>query len=193
MPLDKVAYGKLVAAFLRAGWNPPAPDDRVLNHILDDINSLPGTSTLVLSKTERESLELVSEGLSESEQASRLGLSKHTIQTRLRRVRQKLGARNTTHAVALGITLGVIDGSDRPALEAELSAKERVSLTFCAHGYQRGEQAQILSCAMETIASRLTSARRKLGAHTSTEAVAIAIKSGLIGPVHGEQDQQQER
>jgi LuxR family transcriptional regulator, maltose regulon positive regulatory protein len=55
-----------------------------------------------LSKPELEVLRAAAEGLSAQETAERLFKSQHTIVTQRRTIQAKLGARNVSHAVALG-------------------------------------------------------------------------------------------
>jgi DNA-binding CsgD family transcriptional regulator len=55
-----------------------------------------------LSKPELEVLRAAADGLSAQETANRLFKSHHTIVAQRRAIQAKLGARNVSHAVALG-------------------------------------------------------------------------------------------
>lgn len=61
-----------------------------------------------LTERERQVLRLAANGLTRGEMAVRLNLALDTVKTHTRRLREKLGARNTTHAVALGLSRGLI-------------------------------------------------------------------------------------
>lgn len=61
-----------------------------------------------LSEDERTVLALSRDGLSQSDVAAHLGLSLATIKARLKRAHLKLHATNTTHAVAIAVTLKLI-------------------------------------------------------------------------------------
>jgi LuxR family maltose regulon positive regulatory protein len=64
-----------------------------------------------LSGREIEVLELVAEGLTNQEIASRLFLSLHTIKAHTRNIYGKLSVHNRTEAVARGRALGVLSSS----------------------------------------------------------------------------------
>lgn len=57
-----------------------------------------------LSIEELETLRLASEGLAQKEIATALGVAEPTVKARLTKAKDKLGARNTTHAVRLAIS-----------------------------------------------------------------------------------------
>jgi len=61
-----------------------------------------------LTEDERIVLALSRDGLSQTEVAQELGLSLATIKVRLKRTHLKLNATNTTHAVAIAVTLKLI-------------------------------------------------------------------------------------
>lgn len=63
-------------------------------------NTIPRHGT-PLSDREAKVLQLVADGLSSGQIATRLFLSEHTVKSHVRRALARLGARNRTHAVAM--------------------------------------------------------------------------------------------
>jgi LuxR family maltose regulon positive regulatory protein len=61
-----------------------------------------------LSERELEVLQLIAEGLTNPEIASRLFITLNTVKAHSRNIYGKLGVRNRTHAVAKGRTLGIL-------------------------------------------------------------------------------------
>jgi DNA-binding CsgD family transcriptional regulator len=61
-----------------------------------------------LDASEVDALELAALGLSARESADVLGVGLMSVKTRRRNARLRLGARNTTHAVALAVVLGLL-------------------------------------------------------------------------------------
>ncbi|NLS21175.1 hypothetical protein HGP16_32270 [Rhizobium sp. P40RR-XXII] len=66
------------------------------------------SSVLKLTAREREVLQLAAEGWKERQIASRLGITDHAIDKYMRSCREKLGSRNTNHAIALALRKGLI-------------------------------------------------------------------------------------
>jgi DNA-binding CsgD family transcriptional regulator len=62
-----------------------------------------------LTLVQRETLTLIAEGFSNAEIGQRLQLSTDTIQSRIKKILIKLGARNRQHAVALALRRGIIE------------------------------------------------------------------------------------
>ncbi|RMD49536.1 MAG: LuxR family transcriptional regulator [Alphaproteobacteria bacterium] len=80
-----------------------------LNEKALELDRAEGTPRLPqLSPREADVLRLLGLGLNRSAAAERLGISEHTLRVYLESARRKLGARNTVHAVALGIARGLI-------------------------------------------------------------------------------------
>lgn len=71
-------------------------------------HTLQNSSVLKLTVREREVLQLAAEGLKEWQIASRLGVTDHAIDKYMRSCREKLGSRNTNHAIALALRNGLI-------------------------------------------------------------------------------------
>jgi two-component system NarL family response regulator len=67
-----------------------------------------------LSPRERDVLRLVSQGLTNREIAAELDISWGMVRQHMIRVRVKLGARNTTHAVVIALRAGVIRLDEQP-------------------------------------------------------------------------------
>lgn len=63
----------------------------------------------VLSSREVEVLRLVAGGNANKEVAARLALTEETVKSHLRSILAKLGAKDRTHAVAIGIKRGIIE------------------------------------------------------------------------------------
>lgn len=61
-----------------------------------------------LTDSELAALALAAQGYSVSETARRLYKGDETIKSQLGRIRLKLGARNTAHAVAIAVAAGVV-------------------------------------------------------------------------------------
>lgn len=62
-----------------------------------------------LSRYERQVLQLLAQGFSQSEVAQRIYRSVHTVSYHLRNCQEKLQASNSTHAVAIALSLGQIE------------------------------------------------------------------------------------
>jgi LuxR family quorum sensing-dependent transcriptional regulator len=65
-------------------------------------------------------------------------------------------------------------------LSRRLSPRERDCLAFVADGKSDWEVSEILSLSETTVASHMQNARRKLGAKSRAQAVALALQAGLI-------------
>lgn len=70
----------------------------------------PRTSTAddLLTKRQREVLELIAHGMNEGAIATRLVVSPDTVRSHIKSLRRRLGARDRAHAVARGYHLGVL-------------------------------------------------------------------------------------
>ncbi|AVW92057.1 helix-turn-helix transcriptional regulator [Celeribacter baekdonensis] len=65
-------------------------------------------STPALSPRELSAITHIAKGLSRAQAAAELGISEHTLRVYIESARHKLGALNTTHAVARALSMGVI-------------------------------------------------------------------------------------
>jgi two-component system nitrate/nitrite response regulator NarL len=61
------------------------------------------------------------------------------------------------------------------------SAREREVLDLLAEGATDGEIATVLELSPATVQSHVRNAKAKLGARTRVQAVALALRRGLIG------------
>lgn len=73
------------------------------------VASSPPEGEVTLSPREREVLQLIADGLSTKQAATRLDISESTVKTYLRTLFDKLGATHRAHAVALALRHRVID------------------------------------------------------------------------------------
>lgn len=122
-PKNHIILGKLVHAFIRAGWNPPRPSTRIAHHILEDMREgrdpvhrdvAIDAATLELSPRQRTVLTLTAMGMEGPNVAKALGISHETVRWNLKKARSRLGARTTAHAVAVALRAGIIVLPRRP-------------------------------------------------------------------------------
>lgn len=69
----------------------------------------PGGTGSPLTRRQRETLQLLADGLSTADVASRLGLSAETVRTHTKAILARLEARDRTHAVAIGLRSALIE------------------------------------------------------------------------------------
>jgi DNA-binding CsgD family transcriptional regulator len=105
----KVFVGKLMVSLIRRGWRPPRQmPPRGMNRLLDDLENIPYNATLELTPYEVLVLSMFAAGHTYPTIAADRGVAVVTVQTQAKHIRRKLGANNTTHAVAIAIRRGVI-------------------------------------------------------------------------------------
>jgi len=75
---------------------------------------------------------------------------------------------------------GGCEGAIRMSRSPDLTPRERDCLSSAARGMTYQEIAGALDVSPRTVEQHLASARRKLGAHSTAQAVAIATRRGLI-------------
>lgn len=73
-----------------------------------EIEGRPDKSAPNLSPRERDALSMLAAGRSRAQAAERLSISEHTLRVYIESARHKLGALNTTHAVANAMSRGLI-------------------------------------------------------------------------------------
>lgn len=71
----------------------------------------------MLSNRQLEILQLMAQGHTAMSAGKLLFLSPKTVKAHMQLTRMKLGARNTAHAVAIGLTTGVLNPSDIDRVE----------------------------------------------------------------------------
>lgn len=99
--LANVLPGEHLVVLAPAGW----PSRDLLEAELPTAHPV----TAALSVREQEVLSCVAGGSSLREIAEQLTIAEATVRTHLANANRKLGARNRAHAVALGLTLGLIE------------------------------------------------------------------------------------
>jgi DNA-binding NarL/FixJ family response regulator len=98
-------YQEHVARFER---DAESRNRRGLTLVVTETPKAPKAVRARLSKREQGILELVAQGLTDTEIADEIGLSQYTVKTHIRRVYEKLGAKNRPHAVTLGFGQGLL-------------------------------------------------------------------------------------
>jgi DNA-binding CsgD family transcriptional regulator len=74
---------------------------------------------------------------------------------------------------------------DAAAPRPRLSARERAVLSMLNRGWNLEEISMLASMSPRTVEAHIASARRKLAAVTTTDAIAAAEAWGLLGPERG--------
>lgn len=104
----------LVRILIKQGWNPPRPSERILLAVIDDIEKVTqdrggycSSPSLDLAASELRAIDLAAGGLTVQEAADRAGISFESQKDQIGSARQKLGAKNTAHAVAIAIRTGL--------------------------------------------------------------------------------------
>jgi DNA-binding CsgD family transcriptional regulator len=120
-PKKHVMLGRLIHAFIRAGWNPPTPSSRVAQHLLDDLaevgagegggsgNGSHRSSCAALTPRERTALTLTAIGMTGPKAAEAMDVSHETIRSHLKQARHRLGASTVAHAVAIALRDEIIE------------------------------------------------------------------------------------
>jgi DNA-binding CsgD family transcriptional regulator len=114
-PENHIVLGRLIHAFIRAGWNPPTPSSRIARHMLEDIEEARVTTDghvatdAPLSPQQRVALSLTAAGMNGPETAEVMEISHETVRSHLKQARQRLGACTLAHAVAIALHEGIID------------------------------------------------------------------------------------
>jgi DNA-binding CsgD family transcriptional regulator len=67
---------------------------------------------ITLSEREQQVLDLIAEGMTNAAIGHRLGLSEHTVKSRMRTLLRHLAASDRAHAVAIGYQRGLLGGLD---------------------------------------------------------------------------------
>lgn len=100
----------VIVQLLKEGWRPPPLPTDAAERLLDDIAATTtGRQTLELTDREHTILEGIATGETEAEIADDLGLAPDTVHKAQGKIREKLGARNAAHAVAIAAREGLLD------------------------------------------------------------------------------------
>lgn len=106
----RVLYGIVIRQLLKRGWRPPPLRDEQALRLIQAMASVDvhgGTNRL--TPHDLRLLTLLATGLHYHEVAYKLGISEASVKDEMKLARSKLGARNTTHAVALALDQGLIE------------------------------------------------------------------------------------
>lgn len=109
MTPQKRLRAETVKALIERGWSPPPPTNAIAQRILDDIEAVHPQATLDLAPREIEALQLLADGHTYATAAAEMHLATDTVKTYIEKVRHRLGAKNTPHAVALAFRSGILD------------------------------------------------------------------------------------
>jgi DNA-binding CsgD family transcriptional regulator len=121
---NHVILGKLIHAFIRAGWNPPTPSSRIAGRILDDLAEVDAGAcrdsrqgnhrplSAALTPRQRTALTLTAIGMTGPEAAEAMDISHQTIKGYLKDARRRLGASTVAHAVAIALRDEIIEPPD---------------------------------------------------------------------------------
>ena len=83
---------------------------------------------------------------------------------------------------ASGLRRVAVHAREAPAPRPRLSARERAVLAMLNRGWNLEEISMLASMSPKTVEAHIASARRKLAAVTTTDAIAAAAAWGLLGP-----------
>jgi len=116
-PKNRAVLGRLMRAFIRAGWNPPSSSNSIAEQILEEIDDggdsveahIATDPALGLSAQQRVALTLTAVGMSGPEAAEVMDISHETVRSHLKQARSRLGACTLAHAVAIALNEGIID------------------------------------------------------------------------------------
>ena len=114
-PENHIVLGRLIHAFIRAGWSPPPPSSPIARHLLEDIADVRGptdgavATEAPLSPQQRVALTLTAAGMNGPETAEVMEISHETVRSHLKQARNRLGACTLAHAVAIALNEGIID------------------------------------------------------------------------------------
>ena len=75
-----------------------------------------------------------------------------------------------------------------PLLPADVGSESRAILGLLAEGYTLGEAAHLVGISRRTADRRVAEARRALGVHRTTEAIALASRLGWLAGTRADRD-----
>jgi DNA-binding CsgD family transcriptional regulator len=131
----------------------------------------------MLTNAERRTLLLIAQGHDVAAVAEITMVSMETVKTQLKTARTRLGARNTTHALALALQSQqfVLPAINIPTL----TRRQDDVLGLFAAGLGYGDAAHQLGLSIETVKTHARRARTKVGAANRAHAVAFVLAARL--------------
>jgi DNA-binding CsgD family transcriptional regulator len=108
-----VFWGKVVWVFIRRGWSPPKPDERIMADLLNAFERVGHDDVVahrndVLTDRQSEILQLFADGFDTVETADLLGIASATVKFHTTDLLRNLEAKNRSHAIAIGFRTGLI-------------------------------------------------------------------------------------
>ena len=120
-------------------------------------------------------LRLWAEGSNADTVGKQMGISAQTARVYLMRAREALGVATTREAIAIARERGLFEGHG-----TAVTARQAQVLRLAANGHQTVDIARALQISTDTVNSLMGAAYHNLGARDRTQAVAVAIRLGLI-------------
>ena len=102
--VTKEARIEAIKVLIAEGWNPPLPDERVMDRMAETFEHINRyTTSEAATPAELKVLQAAAQGYSTRTTAMILGLTMYTIADQRKAAIRRLGARNTTNAVAIAV------------------------------------------------------------------------------------------
>lgn len=120
-------------------------------------------------------LRLWGEGASAISVGAQMGISPETARVYLMRAREALGVATTREAMDIALERGLFEGNG-----TAVTSRQAQVLRLAANGHQVTDIARALRISTDTVNSLMQAAYRNLGVRDRTQAVAVAIRLGLI-------------
>lgn len=120
-------------------------------------------------------LRLWAEGSSADAVGQQMGISPQTARVYLMRAREALGVNTTREAIAIARERGLFEGHGTAVTDRQAQV-----LRLYANGHQTVDIARALRISADTVNSLLQAAYRNLGVRDRTQAVAVAIRLGIV-------------
>lgn len=154
----------------------------------EQIDRTVNKSQTVLSPSEATQLAYAASGYGSIEAAGTQWLSMETVKKHKSNAIEKLGARNTAHAVRLAYEKGILlPLSVEEQLQTygdldatKVSPAELKTLQLLSDGLSNDAIAQETGVSPETVKSRVLTILKKLGASNRVQAIRIALETGIV-------------
>lgn len=111
MDENKRRRAEAIKILIKHGWSPPTPTDVITDRILNDIEEITSfrpNRTNELTENELLVLTLAARGMTYAEIANIREVTLNTVKSQLDTIRNKLGARNLPHAIAIAYNQDLI-------------------------------------------------------------------------------------